>query len=78
MGGCLTIIIIIGLVIIGGIWWTAHKVKQEINKAQPKLEEWSKNADQWQKQSEELQKKAQNLQDSLPDNPNDFNTNSGN
>lgn len=67
--GCLTVSIVTILAIVALGWWGARKIKKEINKAQPKLEEWQKNAEQWQKQSEELQRKAQDLQDSLPQSP---------
>lgn len=72
LAGCLIIVILTGLVIAGLGWWGVRKVKKEIDKAQPKLEEWSKNADEWQKQSEELQKKAQELQKNLPQTPDDL------
>jgi len=56
LGGCLGIILIIGIVIAGLGWWAARKVKNVINENQPKLEEMQKNAADWQKQAEQMQK----------------------
>ena len=72
IGGCLTIVILIGVAIIGVGWWAAHKVKNAIKENQPKLEQWQKDAEEWQKSAEEMQRKADKLQRSIPE-PEDLN-----
>ncbi|OGI26156.1 MAG: hypothetical protein A3J76_01770 [Candidatus Moranbacteria bacterium RBG_13_45_13] len=71
LGGCLGIVILIGIAIVALGWWGARKAKRELEKLQPNLEEMKKNADQWSKESEEWQKKSQELQENLP-NPEDM------
>ena len=63
LGGCLALILIIGIVIAGLVWWGAKKVKTEIEKNKPQIEQWSKDM---QKQAEDMQKQAQEVQKNLP------------
>ncbi|MCX6763909.1 MAG: hypothetical protein NTZ97_04250 [Candidatus Moranbacteria bacterium] len=63
VGGCLILLLIIGVAISGFIWWGARKVKKEFDKSQPKIEQWSKDM---QKQSEEMQKQVEQMQKNLP------------
>jgi uncharacterized protein HemX len=76
LGGCLTIVIIAGLVIGGLVWWGAKKVKKAIQENQPKLEEMQKNAkdlqnnaEQVKKGSDQLQQQMENAQRQLPNAP---------
>jgi uncharacterized protein HemX len=72
LGGCLTIIIIIGLVIGGLAWWGARKVKKAIQENQPKWEEMQKNAEDMQKNAndwqEQMKKTQEEMQNNLPSN----------
>lgn len=76
IGGCLTILVVIGIVIAGFTWWAAHKIKNAIKENQPKLEQIQKNAEEWQKNADELQKKADKWQESIPE-PDDLNVPTG-
>ena len=66
LGGCLGIILIIGIVIAGLGWWAARKVKNVIKENQPKLEEMQKGAADMQKASEEWQKEMEKIKDQMP------------
>jgi Tfp pilus assembly protein PilO len=73
IGGCLGILVLIGLAVMALGWWGVRKVKKEIKENQPRLEEfqkgaqeWSKNAEEWQKQAEEMQKQAEEFQKNMP------------
>jgi Tfp pilus assembly protein PilO len=66
IGGCLGICILIGIAILALGWWGVHKVKQEIKKNQPKLEQMQKDAENFQKQAEQAQKQAEQIQKNMP------------
>ncbi|MCX6765936.1 MAG: hypothetical protein NT136_03180 [Candidatus Moranbacteria bacterium] len=76
LGGCLAIVVIT-LIVIGALgWWGVKKVKKEIDKAQPKLEqfkegteEWQGQSEQWKKDAEEFQKEMEKLQKQVPSSP---------
>ncbi len=79
IGGCLAILILAGVVVMALGWWGVRKVKNEIDKSQPKLEElqkgaeeWSKNAEEWQRQAEEMQRQAEEFQENMPAPPSDY------
>jgi uncharacterized protein HemX len=63
LGGCLALVLIIGIVIAGLVWWGAKKVKNELEKTQPQVEQWGK---EMQKQADEMQKQAEQMQKNLP------------
>jgi len=67
IGGCLTIVILIGVAVVGLGWWAASKVKKAIKENQPKLEQLQKDAEGWQKSAEDMQKKADKWQESIPE-----------
>ncbi len=66
LGGCLIIILIIGIVMAGLAWWGARKVKNVIKENQPKLEEMQKGTEDMQKAAEEWQKQMEKLKDQVP------------
>jgi hypothetical protein len=69
LGGCLGIIIL-SMVAVGGFtWWAAKKVKQEFKNAQPKLEQWQKDAEKMSKEAEKWQEEVEKMQKELPSIP---------
>jgi len=66
LGGCLGIILIIGIVIAGLGWWAARKVKNVIKENQPKLEEMQKGSEDMKKAAEEWQKQMEKVKDQMP------------
>jgi len=80
IGGCLGIIIIIGLILGGLAWWGARKIKNEIKNSKPKIEQFSREMEEkaksLEKINEELEKQAKNAEKSgvgieLPENTSD-------
>lgn len=65
LGGCLTVIIIAGIIMGGLAWWGAKKVKKAIQENQPKWEEVQKGAQEMQKQSEDWEKASKELQEQM-------------
>jgi hypothetical protein len=66
LGGCLVIILLIGVTMAGLAWWGARKVKNVIKESQPKLEEMQKGAADMQKAAEEWQKEMEKIKDQMP------------
>lgn len=66
LGGCLIIIVLTMIAMGGFAWWAAKKVKNELQHAQPKLEQWQKDAEKMQKQAEDWQKQAEKMQNQIP------------
>ncbi|MFA6974053.1 MAG: hypothetical protein WC238_04945 [Parcubacteria group bacterium] len=67
IGGCLTILVLMGVAVLALGWWAAHKVKNAIKDNQPRLEQLQKDSEKWQKTADEMQEKADKWQKSLPD-----------
>ena len=71
IGGCLTVVIIAGLIMGGLAWWGAKRIKKAVKEAQPQWEEMQKGAEQWQKDmekaQEEWQKETEKMQNEMPD-----------
>jgi hypothetical protein len=66
VGGCLLIVIlVIGAFVFLG-WWGARKVKDEMNKYQPTMDNVKNSVDEMNKQAEDWQKKSQDLQKNVP------------
>lgn len=63
LGGCLVFFLIIMVVIAALGWWGIRTAKNELEKSQPQIEQWSKDM---QKQAEDMQKQTEQLQKSLP------------
>jgi len=68
LGGCLTVLLIIGIVIAGLVWWGARKAKKAYeSNVKPQLEEMQKEADQWKGKSDEWQEDMEKMQEEMPD-----------
>jgi hypothetical protein len=59
LGGCLTAFFIVGLIIFGIIWWATPRVKEEIEKNKPKIEEWTKKLEKQAREAEEKKAREQ-------------------
>jgi F0F1-type ATP synthase membrane subunit b/b' len=62
LGGCLGVVLIIGIIVAGMGWWAARKVKNIIKEGQPKVEEMRKNAEKWQENSRDIQRATEEWQ----------------
>jgi len=76
LGGCLGIVLLTMLAIGGFTWWAARKVKQEFKNAQPRLEQWQKDAEKmseeaerWQEESEKWQLESEKIRNQMPEIP---------
>ena len=71
LGGCLFVVIISLIAMVALGWWGARKVKNEIKKYEPNLEEIKNNMEKMSKEGEGWQKKSEEFRNTLP-NPEDF------
>ena len=69
LGGCLGIIILTMIAVGGFTWWAAHKIKNELKSAQPKLEQWQKDAEKMSKEAEKWQAEVEKMQNQIPEVP---------
>jgi Tfp pilus assembly protein PilO len=74
IGGCLLIVILILVAVVGLGWWGIREAKKEINNRinnNSILNEIEESADKFSKESEEWEKKSQDFRESMPD-PEEF------